>query len=202
MPRTDLFIEISSRESVTSLTNLAPSPLPGFYQGATLDLRIYLIKARTDGADPDRITTTGRDLYVSVGEKVGNTDTEYTSQSVWTPNPDLTDPYWEAQLPLNTAAITSLLGTRDKRPAYFEILLYDSGNPNPVLSKSVSVEATVHKGSTVVPAGQTPLSAEVAASTYVPQAGFQGKLLLISADGTKQGFVYWGDDNTLHGDPA
>jgi hypothetical protein len=202
MPRHDIFIEIESRESVSGIDDLTPKALPILTQEDSLTLRLYLLSS-PDQSTIERVITTSRTIEVTIGKKAGNSTALYTQQFTWTANSDLADPYWEATFPMNTAAIATLLGAKDHISTWFEVVLIDDGDESTVLSKSVQIEARVNKAGTVeAPEGETLLTVQMALAMFAPISGFQGKLRLISPDGTKQGDVYWGDDNTLHGDPV
>src|SRR5207249_3182892 len=143
----------------------------------------------------------GITLEVVLGKKQGTPASYYTQQFTWTPSGDLSQPYFEADLPMDTAGIDSLLGTQPKAGAYFEVKKMEGGVPDTVLSKRVTVEASViHLGTLTVPPNLTPLSAEAA------QAAFLSRTIVGSFDVinevTGKGFrVYADEDGGPHFDP-
>jgi hypothetical protein len=202
MAEHDLYIDCDRAAVVTSATDASRKELPKFVQGDTMLLRIFLLKGFSRTADYQQLPTEGLTLQVALGTRVGNATLYYTQQFTWTPSEDLANPYFEAELPMSTAAITTLLGSADSARAYFEIKYIRSGLPTTVLSEQVTIFAAVIKdGGFTEPTEPTPMSVEVANALYVKQSGFQGSLILISPDGTKQAELYYGDDGALHVDP-
>ena len=103
-------------------------------------------------------------------------------------------------MPLNTAPIATLLGSGKTASLYFEVEYTQSAVPTTVLLQSTTIFADgIKAGSTVVPAGETALSAEVANATFLKNTN-NGFTLTNPTTG-HQAFVYLGDDDTLHCDP-
>lgn len=202
MPNTSLIIETLNNEAIVSVTDATIAALPAFVQGDTHAFRVYLVRASAGTTTLTRIPTVGLDIQMAIGRKVGNASTLYTQQFTWTASTDLADPYWSASLPMDTAAITTLLGANDHASAWFEVKLFEDGVPTTILSKSVQVQAAVIKtGSVTEPAVPTPLSAEVASATFVSKSGIVGGLNITSPDGTVTALIWLGNDGVLHCDP-
>jgi hypothetical protein len=206
MPRVDLFIEINSRKAMAGLTleDQYEAPLPTFIQEDTISFRVYLIQSNGPEAEPTRITTTGRDIQMAIGRKIANTSTLYTQQFTWTPNSaDLSDPYWEADLPMDTAAIRTLIGSASSGSAWFSVKMFDAGEPLTVLMEPVSIDANVIKDDAVtVPTGLTALTTTVAANTYQPLDELKLPTYAYDAETGMRVRLYIDSSNVFHADPV
>ncbi len=192
MPRYEINIDKASGKSVISNEDKTAVSLPPFKQGDTLLLRIRII----DG--DEYVAVTGITLKAGIGTRVGNSSDHYTEQSTWTPSVG-DDPYWDGTLPMNTAEVTSAIGSEEQVETWFEVKYYEDGLPVTVMDEKINVEAVVLKdGDDIVPAVPTPLSVEVADSTYLKHR-VVGKIELVcETDLTKRGYIYWGEDNEFH----
>lgn len=142
--------------------------LPPFVQGDSLKLRIWLLSGFSRLDPYNKIPVSGVTLQVALGTRTGSVTAYYTQQFTWTPSDDLGQPFFAATLALNTTAVNTLLGSNSSGLAWFEVKMVQSGVPVTVLSKQVTVQASVIKdGGVVVPAPLTPLSVEAAASMFV-----------------------------------
>jgi hypothetical protein len=100
---------------------------------------------------------------------------------------------------MNTAAISTLLGSSSSAQAWFEVKLIEDALPTTILSKQVSVQAAVIKdGGVIVPAGLTPLSVEAANVIYL-QREISGPIYLIDPD-TGGKLRVWNNAGTLQAD--
>ena len=200
MSQHNLYIDIDRGEPVLGATDSSIAALPPFVQGDSLNLRIWLLTAFSRVTAYTQIPVAGLTLQVALGVKIGNATTYYTQQFTWTPSEDLGQPYFSAVLPMNTAAIDTLLGSSSTATATFEVKMISSAVPVTVLTKEVRIHAAVIKeGGLTVPPGQTPLSAEVANATYV-KIVHTGHWYLMNSNG--YGIDLWVDtDGTFHQDP-
>lgn len=202
----DFYIDTVRRELVGGPTNSTIVAVPVLAQGNTFTLRIRALTPTPDFpvSDPpyELVAVAGRTIQFAIGTKAGNASTHYVEQYTWTADTsDLSDPFWYADIAMNTAGITTLLGTSASATSWMEINLVE-GAPRTILSKQVTIEASVIKNATLtVPAGLTPLSAEAAAALYLAKSGVTGKTVFTSPDGTKSAEVYYGDDGSWHVDP-
>jgi hypothetical protein len=163
MAEHDIYIDTDRAVAVTSAEDSSQKPLPKFVQGDTMLLRIWLLKGYNRAAEYEPIPTEGLTLQVALGTRVGNSTTYYTQQFTWTASPDAAQPYFEAELPMNTAAITALLGASSFKQAFLEVKYIRSGLPTTVLSEQITIYAAVIKeGGITEPAIPTPLSVESA----------------------------------------
>jgi hypothetical protein len=205
MPRVDLFIEILSRKPMVGLTleDQTLADLPTFIQEDTISFRVYLIQSNGPEAEPTRITTTGRDIQMAIGLKKANASTYYTQQFTWTPNSDLSDPYWEADLPMDTAAIRTLIGSAATASAWFSVKMFDGGEPLTVLMESVTLHANVIKDDGVtVPTGLTALTTTVAANTYQPLDELKLPTYAYDSETGMRVRLYIDSSNVFHADPV
>jgi len=178
-----------------------PQSLP-FYFGDTISLKVQLLnKTNTTlaGSNPYTIiNTAGLQLFMFLTDgKIGGTI--YTQQISW--NTDPTFSYFFSTLSLNTLALQTLLGMNTSATCWLQIGYVQNGLPVTVFSQQIVISVGIPATNLVVPAGLTPLSAEVANAMFVhldgnpnnPGQGFflvtpNGKKLFICAadnpDGT------------------
>lgn len=203
MAQLDLYIDTYSGELVSGQYNPAAGVLPRFFQGDTISLRIYLLSRATTyplGTPYSFVNNSDLSLKVGIGPKNGTAgSTLYTQQFTWAK--DALNQYFYADLPLNTAAITTLIATAESASAWLEVEYTQSGYPTTVLQKAITIHAEViETGSITVPAGLTALSAEEAHATFLKRTN-TGFFLHNETTGAKV-FVYLGDDSTVHFDPV
>lgn len=199
MAQFDLYIDTVAGSLVTGPANPSVAIMPRLTQGDTISLRIYLL-ARTvtyPVANPFSIINNANlSLKVAIGPKDGTPgSTLYTQQFTW--QQDATNQYFYADLPLNTAAIGTLLGSSASATAWFEIEYTQNTFPTTVFSQQVTIHAEVIESGTVsAPAGLTAISAEECNATFLKREN-SGFYLTNETTGKKM-FVYLGDDNSLH----
>lgn len=195
------YIDIYGKRLVQSTTNSAPVELPKFYQGDVVTLNIYLLD-RTGNVTPpfSTINLASYDLKVAVGIKNGTPgSTIYTNQYTWAKAGGNT--YFTGDLPFNTAAIDSLIGSSpSNNTAYLEVKAYLNGNPTVILQQLIQIEAQVIDGSNVTPpAGQTALSLETARATFLMQEN-TGFIVQCATDATKRRYCYVDAEGAWHSD--
>jgi hypothetical protein len=201
MAKHTIYIDTTTGDPVAGATDGSVTSLPPFVQGDTLSLRIYLL-VREGGrlSDLTQIPVSGLTLQVALGTRVGSTTTYYTQQFTWTASTDLAQPYFEADLPMNTEAIDTLLGASSTANAWFEVKVIEDAVPRTVLQKEVSVKAAVIKdGGVVVPAGLTPLSAEYANAAFLTRE-FEGSFIIRNAVTGAGVMIYVDEDGTFQAD--
>jgi hypothetical protein len=187
-------------EAVVSTDDLSVAGLPVFTQGDSIDLKIFLLQP--SGSAAAYIPTAGITLQVALGKKP-STGTYYTQQFTWNPSSDAGQPYFEAVLPMNTAAINTLLNNITSAGAWFEVKMIQGGLTSTVLSKLVTINAAVIlPGVLVVPPGQTPLSAEVANATFLGRVIVGPIYLVCQTDPTKKICLECNPDGTFSADSS
>lgn len=172
MAQFDIYIDVTTN---TVIGGIGPGqtfsvPLPPFVEGDTPTFRIFLCIPTGNPISPYTLMPIGGlSLQAAIGDKIGNATNYYTNQFTWAPSTDPTNPnYFIATFPMNTAAITNLIGSASQASSTFEVKYIQGGVPTTVLSQSITVQAAVIKnGGVVVPPGLTPLSAEVANATFL-----------------------------------
>lgn len=171
-----LFINTSNNTLVagqTSTQPIDPLLLPFFY-GDTINLAIYFLTPPS-GYNPQNIAnnslasvvTAGLApfVYLTDGTIAGNSS-PYASQLIFTADP--TNTFWNGALSLNTAALSTLIGTSTGKNAYLKIGVTVNGLPVTKLSALIKVGVGIPIGSVTVPANLTPLSLEVAQAMFFP----------------------------------
>ena len=188
MPKLNLYIDVENNQLLSSIDqpNIVNSQtLPLFY-GDTVQLNVWLLQSTSTGqigsATYSIIPTTGLALLLYINDGILSGGTNYTQQLAW--NTDANNQYFYANLPLNTAALETLL-TGGSNLANLVIGYTQNGYPTTVFAGKVTINIGLPIGALVVPPGLTPLSAEVAAQTYMPLIPVAGQALaLAAADGT------------------
>ena len=210
MAQLDIYIDILNQAVVGGLSGQA-SPLPQFYQGDTPTLRIFLLYPSTvpfAGAFSGALApytyvgTAGLTLLVEVGQKKGTGGIVYTSQLVWAPSTDPNNPnYFIAQLPMNTVAIGTALGTGAViGDAFLQVAYLQNGLQSTVLEVSCVINAgVIQNGGVVVPPGLNPVSLEYVNATFLTRL-IIGGFTMVDPNTNKKFYVYVGDDKTLHCD--
>lgn len=210
MSEHNLFIDIDRQKAVMGTDNSDLADLPVFKQEKTFTLRVWFLKNFSRISPYTQVPVSGVTLEAALGTRVGNSTLLYTQQFTWAASTDLSQPYHYAAFPMDTAAITTLLGSSEQASAWFEVNMIINGIPRPVLSELVTVFAAVIKtGAVMAPAFPTPLSAEAANATFVKPthggplatpAAFTGRLRLMNENG--YGTELWTDsDGTFKTDP-
>jgi len=205
MATIDLHIDIFAKRLVTSLTDTTPVRVPTFIQEDTPTLRIWLLQPVTGSTIESPYTyipVEGVTIELAIGTRVGNSTLYYTQQFTWTPSVDISNPYFEALLPMNTAGITTLLGSSGSASAYLEIKMISGGYPTTVLSEQCTVVAAVIKdGGLEEPALATAMSVESALSTFVPVGNAKFAIWECETDPSVKVRQYLAADGTMHFDP-
>lgn len=197
----NIYIDVNRSEAVIGPFSNAEAALPPLNQGDTQEeMRIWFLKD-WNGINYTLIPVAGVTVEMAVGKKQGSPASYYTQQFTWTPNSDLLNPYHYASLPMNTAAVTSLLGEKPTAAAWLEVKKIENSLPLTVLQRRVLIHASVIKPTTlVVPPGLTPLAAETANLAYVRVVHW-GPFDLMNKETGRGGRIYWGEDDDLHWDP-
>jgi hypothetical protein len=180
--------------------------LPSLFQGNSRDLQITVLDPTGDlGGTPfSKVDCGSNSLRVSIGDTPTGTSggpTPIALQTVFTWDATLLQ--FTGSLALNTAAIDAFIGTAASKRAYFEVNIIDAGNRITILQVTFTIFAVVDEATSTAP---TPTdsyyTADESDSRYVKHVFAAGEtILMVSADGTKQGLIYWGDDNSFHADP-
>jgi hypothetical protein len=200
----DLYIDTARRELVAGPLSSSVVPMPVLSQGNTVTLRIRALTPTANfplGNPPYTLTAVaGKTLQLAIGTKLGSASTHYVEQYTWSAGTDLVDPYWYADVAMNTQAVSTLLGTSASKTAYLEINLV-AGTPQTILSKQVTIEASVIKNDALtVPVGLTPASME-AVMALLKNLVANSITLQNETDPSKQTLLTTGDDGTFHADP-
>jgi hypothetical protein len=202
MAQFNLYVDTYSGELVSGIANTTVTTLPRMTQGDTISLRIYLLErtATYPLSNPYAvINNASLSLKVAIGPKTGTAGSAlYTQQFTWAK--DATNSYFYADLPLNTAGITTLIGAAESGIAWFEIEYTQGGYPTTALSKTLTIHAEViETGTITVPPGQTAMTVEEADGRFLKNEN-TGFTLVNQTTGAKV-FAYLHDDGTVHFDP-
>ncbi len=184
MAHLTLYVDTTSNDLISGLNRsdtVDPQKIP-FYYGDTINLKIYLFdKVQTSSPNdftPLIIPTTGLQLFLYLDDGIVN-GTVYTQQITW--STDANEQYFYASLALNTVALQTLLGATTGKQCYMKIGYIQDGLQTTVFSQLVNIGVGIPNTTLVVPAGLTPLSAEVANATYYPLQPVAGLPLYIES---------------------
>jgi hypothetical protein len=202
MSQYDIYIDTNVGQVVKGLNDSTVAQLPGFIQGDTPNLRIWLLaRAPTFPTNPiyTLLGTSGLTLQVTVGDKRGDLNFWYTQQFTW--STDAASAYFYAALTFNTAAINTLIGSGTGASTWLEVKYLVAGIPTTVLEVAITIQAAVNKpvALAVVPAGQTPLSAETALALFLTRT-ITDQVVWRNSNTGKSFAVYIGDDDQMHVD--
>lgn len=213
MARFNLYVDTYSGELVGGPNNLETAYLPKLVQGDTITLRIYLLERPNTFPAPvsdsvdiyQTVNNANLSFRVAIGPKTGTAgSTVYTanppSGAAWTR--DSGNNYVEGTLPLNTAAIASLIGASESGAAWFEIEIQDGdGNYTTVFQKAVSIEAEVIESVVVAsPAGETSATVGFVTGNFLKNDN-TGFVITDPNTGNKCQVWYDGTNKVMHFDP-
>lgn len=203
MAQYSLYVDTNSGTLVSGTASTISGVMPKLVQGDTISLRIYLLERTSTypiSSPYSVVNISNISLRVGIGQKTGTSGTALvTQQFTWAK--DLTNNYFYADLPLNTAGIETLIGAASSGSAWFEIEMTQGGFPTTVFQQQVTIEAEViETGSISVPAGLTALTAEEASATYLRKQN-DGFVLTCPTDSTVKAYLYLGADGALHVEP-
>jgi hypothetical protein len=173
-------------------TGVAPSSLPLFCPDTGTVLNVYLwtpiIPAPAGGVFPYvPVSTAGITLYFYLNDGTVN-GTIYASCISFTPVTDATGTYFTGSLALNTAALEALFaGGEDSVTVTMMIGYVFAGLQATIFNGEVQVTAGIPTNVVApVPAGETALSQQQAANTYVPIEGPAGQPIVLTSKNGKQ----------------
>jgi len=203
-----LFVHRATGSLVRSVERPEVFSLPALVQGDTISLEVSLVEDNPSAGigKVSLVSIAGYSLKVGVGQTpLGNGSvTPFALQTSWTTSSDGLK--FTGTLGLNTAELTTFLGSESSKSAWFEIELRDTatGYYETVYGAAVTVRANlVTAGSTVAFPGDTALGSAEAAATYVRKVGGAGEsIFLKSPDGTKTIQLYCDNNGTLQAVPA
>jgi len=199
----NLYVDKDRQEAVIGKDDSSPAKLPPFYQGDSFSLRIWVLEHFSKTAPYDYVPVAGVTVYAALGVKAGESKELYTWQYTWDASVDLEQPYFEAVFPMTTDEIGELLGDAASAEAWFEVKMVQDGLPSTILSKKVTVHASVidldEETGDVAP-GLTPLSAEAANVSYLTREIYDSFDLINRATG-KRRRLYVDEDGVLRSDP-
>lgn len=170
----DLYLNIHTKEPQISDISQSRFVLPDFFQGDKVPMRLHLLKPDPTGDFNAFERPPIDNLSVKLGvsdQPIGTagTPTLLVSEFSWTK--DVDEDIFSAVVNFNTTEINTFLGSEFKKTAYLEIEVTDSSNSAiyTILQKEITLKAqVVEPASSSVPAGETPLSLEMATGLFVP----------------------------------
>ncbi len=173
----NIFIDIANDALIGGLNSSrvgSATNLPLFY-GDTLAVQVYLMTPIAQNPNPAApagfpyvgVSTAGLSLSLLIDDGLPDTTNIYTQQLTWAT--DANNSYFYANVPLNTAAIKTLLGSKSSASATLQIGFTQGGLPRTILVQPITITAGIPNVVVAVPAGQTSISAEVALATFIPK---------------------------------
>lgn len=193
-----LFFCVSRKELVLSDKRPDRIALPAFYQEDVIPIAFRAQKRISDYVDPvyQRLSLNGYALEIVIGA-VGS---PLARQNVWTASADGYE--LTGDLSLVTTEMNAALAGVSQVTTIFEVILSTAstkyrGQFPITIKKSVSLAGGLNP--VVNDTGLGRLEADRLFARKEGKAG-EGQILT-SPDGTKQGFIYWGDDGAFHAEP-
>jgi hypothetical protein len=180
--------------------------MPKLFQGNTRFLEITVLDpAGTFGSGSySKVDLSSSSLRVSIGSTPtgtagGPTPLALQTSFTW----DSLNSKFTGSLALNVAAIDSYIGTSASAEAYFEVNIVDAGSRITILQERVILVAVVDEATATAPStSESYFTGNESDARYVLKQFLAGDAILMkSADGTKRGLIYWGDDGSFHADP-
>ena len=188
-----IYVDVQKRIFLAAPGIAGSASAPFMSYGDTPTLNIYLQdeianSAVQSGYILQPLSTAGLSLVLYIFDGTQN-GTVYTQQLTFTADP--TNNFFIANLALNTAALLTLVQAGGVRGgnAYMMLAYFQNGLPTVVLDQPIVIGVGLPSGGVVVPAGQTPLSAETARATFVQINGPAGQGFYITSPNGKQFFI-------------
>jgi len=196
----DLYIDTARKVFVSGPGSSTLFTFPPLTQGDTVTMNIRCLNptANFPFSNPpySPVQTTGRTLQLAIGDRQGN---HLTEQYSWTPGGSAADPYFTADVALNTGPIATFLTGVDQGQSLLQINLIE-GTTRTVFLDTVTIEAAVIKNSNLtVPAGLTPASME-AVLALLRDLVTNGVTINSLPNGGKSRHIWLMDDGTPRDD--
>ena len=200
---TDLFFDIANERIVTSFTNEGPFTIPSWFHQNAKDIRATFLRLNTTG-DFDTPYTKVPAAGLTLSAKLFTSDgaTVLASQATWTINATDTNAL-DGVLNLNTAAMATAFtsGATTSIQAILEFKMTEPSGGETTWQQTITIKRQYDVvGSPVVIPPDTYLTEAQSDARYVHFTGNQNgaSITLVSADGTRTGILYVGDDGTFH----
>ena len=201
MANLDLFIDIAALRAVQSFSDSNPVTFPSFVAWDTINARIRLMERTVSfPVNPySFIPTTGLTLQLAIGIDQGS---PLSTQYSWTPSGSLSDPYFEAVIPLNTSGITTATSDGPVDAKLHIRKVGADGNKTVLLAPIRLVPGIITDTSLEVAAPLTPLSLETANAIYL-QRIIKGPVTWVcETDDTKRRDTFVDADGNFREDPS
>jgi len=170
---------------------------PHFFKYESVPIRLYLLEPAQDTLGPDefsRVDISNLSLRVTINDTLDDA-TPLAEQSTWTQN--ASQNYWEGVLDLNTAGMSTYIGSNSSMTAYIQIAVAETGGVwRTVYQRQITIENSVAQPTTTSPdPTKTYRTAEESDGIYDTPVMRQGvQKVAISPSGNYQRI--WGvDDN-------
>jgi hypothetical protein len=192
MSTADLYIDVVRGEFVANRTNSSIASLPPLVRGTTQNFRVMLYTP---------LAVAGQTIQMAIGIFGGAS--YLTSQFSWTGGTDLANPFFSASLSLNTANITSAIGSSKTLACSIQIDRVESGIPTNVILKDVIIKnAIIVPGTEISAPGRTLLYAETAATLFLTRT-ITGRVRFINdTDATKMNELFTDTDGSFQEQPV
>lgn len=192
-----LYFETGSKKLAAGLNLPLGFAIPALAQEDKISLELSAITRISELTSPlyEELNLAGWSARVAIGTAAS----VLAQQNIFTL--DATSKKLLGTLDLNTAGINALA---DRAPNIYFELLFSDANGNPYRQRyNVLIEKAVWTtGSIITPPGDVALGELKADRLYLRKEGRAGEgFILTSADGTKQGFIYWHDDGSFRAEP-
>ena len=187
--------------------NAGSFTLPSLYQGAILPMQVQIIEPNS-GGNPNQYdivdpTNLGLQLAIFATQPIGTASTPVAIVTQFSWSTSESTKAFQADVKLNTAALNSHIAAATSVAAWLELKVTEGGATTPIFQSKITIAAGGIEATTAsVPAGETPLSMEVASQMFATRFMEKGDAIIFqSQDETKHIKVFADNDNSFHSDP-
>lgn len=203
--RLKLYVNWSEKKLMIGPKNNGTFQLPSLYQGDVVPIEVHIFEPDPDGGPNDFIKQDVSSMALKLGIGPAPTGTAggpslYVTQFTWSKNTD--ENYFYADVAMNTAELTTAIGSSASLSAYMELEVTEGSGVTTIWQGAVTIKAELIEASTAtVAAGETPLSLDVALQMFAQKIMPAGETFtLVSSDGTRRIVLYCHDDGSFHSD--
>lgn len=189
------FVNWFSKSLQISDTNGGAFQLPNFHKYETIPLKIVIVEPDLTSKGLNkfaRVDVSGLSLTVSINETFDDA-APLVQQATWAKDEELN--CFQAELPMNTAAMNSYLGASDTKTAYLEIEVQEGTARSKILVQQITIQNSVTQIGTITPAPVDEYFTKAqTAAQFWPMVGAPGAQLTITSPSNTYNRILGVDD--------